>query len=248
MMAKAHTTDGRLLDDVIRVLLIGAGGTGGQVACQLARLHTALLALGHPGGLHVTIVDGDEVSSANIGRQNFYAGDVGQNKAECLVNRLNLCFGTNWRACVEYLEDSDNLPLGTNIVIGCVDSRKARRTIKTILAKSTLWSYYFDCGNSSTNSQVLLGTNPNREKGRLPLPFEVAPELIAEGIEDNSPSCSLAEALAEQDLMVNQITANWALQMLWSLFRHGGLDYHGVFINLETGQVRSLPIPTVIGS
>ena len=57
--------------------VIGAGGTGSQMLMGLAQLHTAMIALGHPGGLDVTVIDSDQVSEANVGRQMFYPSDVG---------------------------------------------------------------------------------------------------------------------------------------------------------------------------
>lgn len=60
--------------------------------------------------------------------------------------------------------------------------------------------------------------------------------------EDNTPSCSLAEALEKQDLFINQGVATFALQLLWQFIREGGLNIHGYFINLETGKVTPLPI------
>ena len=49
----------------VTVFVIGAGGTGSQVATGLARISVALQALGHPG-LHVTVFDPDTVTEANI--------------------------------------------------------------------------------------------------------------------------------------------------------------------------------------
>ena len=49
-------------------------------------------------------------------------------------------------------------------------------------------------------------------------------------------------ALEKQDLFINQTVATFALQLLWSFFRQGGLDIHGYFINLETNRVIPLPI------
>lgn len=39
-----------LLERPVTVWLLGAGGTGSELLDGLARLHAALLALGHPGG------------------------------------------------------------------------------------------------------------------------------------------------------------------------------------------------------
>ena len=72
---------------------------------------------------------------------------------------------------------------------------------------------------------------------------EIFPELKNKRLkEDAAPSCSLAEALDKQDLFINQTVATFALQLLWSFFRQGGLDIHGYFINLETNRVTPLPI------
>jgi PRTRC genetic system ThiF family protein len=82
-----------LLERPIRVLLIGAGGTGGEMLDRLIRLHFGLVRTGHPGGLDVTLWDGDTVSDANIGRQRFAPCDIGYNKADLLIHRANLAFG-----------------------------------------------------------------------------------------------------------------------------------------------------------
>ena len=53
-------------------------------------------------GLSVTVYDPDTVVSPfNIGRQLFYATDLGLNKAEVLVGRVNVAYGTKWRAAGE---------------------------------------------------------------------------------------------------------------------------------------------------
>ena len=50
-MKKIHYTDRYLLNPYhpVTVFVIGAGGTGSQVATGLARISVALQALGHPG-------------------------------------------------------------------------------------------------------------------------------------------------------------------------------------------------------
>jgi hypothetical protein len=51
MAKNEHIAHSSLLDQCVTVLVIGAGGTGSQIVSGLARLHTALIGLGHPGGL-----------------------------------------------------------------------------------------------------------------------------------------------------------------------------------------------------
>ena len=75
-----HTIHPSLLRGQVSVALVGCGGVGSQVLTGLARLHKALVSLGHPGGLHVTAFDPDTVSESNVGRQLFSPADVGINK------------------------------------------------------------------------------------------------------------------------------------------------------------------------
>ena len=57
-----------LLQRKVRIVVVGAGGTGSHVINGLVQLHTALLALGHPAGLHVTAFDDDTVSESSAPR------------------------------------------------------------------------------------------------------------------------------------------------------------------------------------
>lgn len=69
------------------------------------------------------------------------------------------------------------------------------------------------------------------------------PTLIDTKIkEQNLPSCSLAESLSIQELFVNQWLATAELELIWRLFRKGGLDYRGFYINLDTGRMNPVPI------
>jgi molybdopterin-synthase adenylyltransferase len=60
------------------VVLIGAGGLGGEVGHGLVR----------KGIGRLSVVDFDQVELSNLARQQFYAGDVGQYKALALVRNL----------------------------------------------------------------------------------------------------------------------------------------------------------------
>jgi PRTRC genetic system ThiF family protein len=266
-----HVLPSPLLSKTVVVDLVGVGGTGSQMLTGLARLHLALIALGHPHGLHVRAYDPDCVSESNIGRQLFAPSDVGRSKADILIHRLNCWFGLNWTAHVERYAPtisrnwSDDLR-NADIVITCVDTAAARRQIATSLTamKSAAPTYWLDCGNGQQTAQVFLTEfveplmAPIRSKGMgdrlakrkdlvLPRLQDQLPEIFDEEfLEDNRPSCSLAEALEEQGLYINQHVATWALTLLERLFRDGQLTVCGYWINLLDGRVFPVPVVPVV--
>ena len=60
-----HTLTAELLRREVRVLVVGCGGNGSAVAAGLPYLHQAMVVAGHPGGLQVTLMDGDIISPAH---------------------------------------------------------------------------------------------------------------------------------------------------------------------------------------
>ena len=133
--------------------------------------------------------------------------------------------------------------------------------------------YWLDLGNQRFFGQVILGEprSPvsNKTLGRIgrsthfvgdaetfqktwgplarrPLPtvLDKNPELKDKHfVEDDTPSCSLAEALEKQSLFINRHVSCWALTLLETMFRTGRLDVHGYFVNLESGHVNPIPVP-----
>lgn len=226
----------------LSVALIGAGGNGSQMASGLARLNSALRALGGDG-LHVTIIDPDVVSVSNVGRQLFSPSDVGHAKATVLATRINLFFGTRWDAVVGRAGEVNTPGARFDFIVGCVDSNAARRDIRQLCDRQRM-GYLLDLGNDRQSGQVVLG-QVQADKGtlRLPLVWELFPSILDEAtVEDDGPSCSVADALAKQDLFVNQATATPALALLWQLLRTGEIEHHGAFVNLRTGSQVPLPI------
>lgn len=246
----------------VTVNVIGAGGTGSQMLTALARINQALVALNHPG-LMVRVFDDDTVSRANLARQLFTTAELGLPKAVALINRINRFFGTNWKAVTEKYDKQYSYS-GENgwatITIGCVDSVQARRdiahTLKTIHTKLKSYRsqplYYMDFGNSRDTGQVILSTigkisQPASKQYRtidsLPMVTDEFGELLqASETTDNTPSCSLAEALTKQDLFINSALANVGASLLWQLFREGMLFHRGFFLNLKDFRTQPLKV------
>ncbi len=235
----------------VQVLVVGAGGTGSAIVMGLPYLDQAMRVWGHRYGLAVALMDADVVSETNCVRQPFSASDIGQNKATVLINRINLFWGTNWQAVPNHFHgrsfdrNRDRCP---DLVIGCVDTRAARRAIENSFSHALSHTcYWLDVGNNAASGQYLLGQPLNarnrRKAERLRTVSELYPEITDEAIaEDPLPSCSAVEALDRQEPFINQTLAASALAMLAQLFRYGKLAHHGAFFNAKTGQMCALPI------
>ena len=263
MRTKVHFVDNYLLNPTnpILVNLIGAGGTGSQVLTALARMSHALTELNH-AGLSVRLWDDDVITEANLGRQLFAESELGLHKSVALINRTNRFFGTDWKAETQKFEKDylNNLPENAtaSIYISCVDSVKSRFEIAEILNELKIdkgyyrnqSKYWMDFGNSQFTGQVLLSTignirQPNSEKYEtvesLPFVTEEFGELLKQSeTEDDTPSCSLAEALEKQDLFINSTLAQMGSSLLWNLFRNGLTENRGFFLNLK--EFRTQPI------
>lgn len=230
------------LEKPIKLWLAGAGGTGGEMLDGLVRLHLALRQLGHPHGLSVTVFDPDVVSAANLGRQRFYADDVGLNKAKVLVQRFNLFCGLDWRAVPEELEVVHNRYRGScDLLVTCVDSARTRVDIAERYRDLYLDTLWLDTGNDATTGQVVFGHLGRCDDQRLPNVVDLYPGLVGAD-EDDAPSCSLAAALSRQDLTVNRTVATVGLNILWRLLRHAEIDHHGAWIDVATNRVTPMPI------
>lgn len=251
-----HFTDKYLLNPTnpVTVNLIGCGGTGSQVLTCLARMHISLLALGHTG-LQVNVFDDDTVTEANKGRQLFADAEIGMNKAVAMVNRVNRFFGTNWKAVTRRYAKGKQQP--AMLTLSCVDNVSARFEIADELQQqagnqSQLYRplYWMDFGNRQHTGQVVLSTigtveQPKSKKFRtvenLPTVTEEFKTFLDEAEGDDTPSCSMAEALAKQDLYINSTLAQMGASLLWRLFRDGMVTERGFFLNLK--QYRSQPLP-----
>ncbi len=239
------------------VILVGVGGTGGQLARCLARL---VYDMGR-AGLHapaLCFIDPDVVEEKNIGRQLFSYGDLGRNKARVLAARFNAALGLAISAVEGPFHAAHHVrhPSGT-LLVGAVDNDAARRELARV--EGALW---LDCGNFTASGQVALGNTCDRE--RVLRGFEGQPERIAhlpnaallfpqllesEVVSDPEPerhepelSCAELVAQGEQGLFVNDLVASVAAQYLWRLLYRQPVQSFASFIDGDSLSLRSLPI------
>ena len=266
MKEKVHFIHNNLLDatNPITINLIGAGGTGSQVLTALARMHQALVELGH-SGFALTLWDDDTISQANLGRQLFAESEIGLHKSVALINRVNRFFGTNWKTkTIKFTRDTQSGnpdELISSLYISCVDSVNARFEIADIIRdcykncsyhQRDLPLYWLDFGNSRHSGQVILSTigkheQPKSEKfttiKKLPFITDEFKELLKHSEEtDDTPSCSMADALQKQDLFINSALAQMGTSLLWDMFRNCFIKNRGFFMNLQDYRTQPLPL------
>jgi PRTRC genetic system ThiF family protein len=247
-----HTLPAEMLrHKPVRIVVVGAGGSGSAIVMGLPYLDQAMRVWGHPYGLEVVMMDANTVTETNCVRQPFSTSDIGQNKATVLINRINLFWGTKWSAESNHFHERSlqrNYDRPPDLLIGCVDTRAARKVIESALTGvGNRTSYWLDLGNNAASGQYVLGQPLNsrnrRRADRLRTVSELYPEIVdVEAGEDSLPSCSAIEALDRQEPFVNQTLASSALAMLARLFRYGRLGHHGAFFNAATGQMSVLPV------
>lgn len=109
------------------VLIVGAGAIGSVTAPLVAR--TSFVT-------EITVVDGDIYSEENLQSQAIWPEDVGMPKAVACANRLR-AIRPAWRANTNAIAKRiKEIPLGllrdVDVILGCLDSREARRAVNQI--------------------------------------------------------------------------------------------------------------------
>ncbi len=259
-----HTIPPQMISPLepIKIALVGIGGTGSLMLARLAQINHSLIAMGHQG-IQVTAIDPDKVTKPNIGRQNFIPSDVGQFKSDVLIQRINRTYGFAWKSIPERFRVDKHRDV---ILITCVDTVKLRAQCheffekhyreKKFLDRHSYLNqpvYWMDIGNGKDFGQVVLGSVQGVDqglklaktsRGMLPTVIDVIPNL-ASFEKPDQPSCSVAESLFKQDLMVNTMMATWAATLLWDLLTKFRITYHGMYVNLKTYTVNPLPIKSL---
>jgi PRTRC genetic system ThiF family protein len=250
----------------ITINIIGAGGTGCHLLSAIAKINHCLMASGHCG-FSVQLFDGDIITPANRGRQLFTESEIGVYKSVVLINRVNRFWGTNWKAMTvnydkQYFKTHrDRSSAAAVITVGCVDNVQARFEICKFLTEieKKYWNYshnkptyYYDFGNSRHTGQVILSTlskveQPKSEKyqpvANLPLITEEYGQLLKDlEKEDDTPSCSLPEALKKQDLFINPSLVEMGGSLLWNFFLDGMIFHKGLFHNIKTFNTTGIPV------
>lgn len=148
------------------ILLIGAGGIGGNLAIYLSQL---VRSFNNRLEISFIIMDGDDFEASNQNRQPCSSKDISKNKAHIIAKKCNNRFNLSIRAIQSYLRDSQQLhdifskyASCVPILIGGVDNNKARIIMHEYFnqAKDLI---YIDGGNEDWNGEVVTGCKLDNE-------------------------------------------------------------------------------------
>lgn len=249
----------------LRIIQVGAGGTGSFTALAIARFMYELKEAGKPA--EFLIIDPDVVESGNIPRSNFCAAEIGSFKAQSLAKRITLAWGMECHYANEafdaevHLKQSSGDYRALTVIVGCVDNHLARREMHLAVEKyqgyraddaANVW--WIDGGNGKFSGQVLIGSNTKRLKPEklfvgssicrsLPAPSLVHTELLTDQEKEtplDQTSCPDRIRLGEQSLNVNQRVAVEIGEMLTAMFLTRNLRRFATYFDLESGTSRSL--------
>lgn len=218
----------------VKIIILGAGGTGGYVIPHLYRLGFA-----SDRNVRIIVCDGDIVEEKNLIRQNFVEQDIGRNKAQVQAERYSAAFGIECEYRPDFIESEKELmeltkpdftkqPWNTVretqrvILLGCVDNNKSRQLCHQVFYKQQDL-IYIDSGNGEHTGQVVCGVRQNGRTTYKPV-CKLYPDMLKE--EDKFPSelsCAERAVSAPQSVTANLTAATAVVSFLYDLLICGEL-------------------------
>ena len=238
------------LNKPVKIIMLGAGGTGGHVAPHLYRLLHTLACY-----TEVIICDGDIVEEKNLVRQNFIAADLSKNKAQVLAERYATAFGLEVSYIPEFIENEDRLARlvkpdtfpngpytyqtteGLSILIGCVDNNRSRQLCHNVF-KFADNLIYIDSGNGEYTGQVVCGIRRSGRTYYKPI-GDVYPDVLLET--DKFPtelSCAEAAVSAPQSIVANIMAGTAIVSYLYNILVLGNIETRSVTFSTKTVNLK----------
>lgn len=224
--------------NIVTIEVIGVGGTGSMIITRLARLNYAMIALGM-NPIHVIAYDPKNVRHSNIGRQAFTPSDIGYNKAETMINKVNKAYGFHWmsRPKKVYLFQSD-------ISIICIDSAKERNSlIEGFKAESNVNTIYIlDVGNMLDYGNIFLYSKEvNQPTNGIPTLEHEITHNVENDITQDEEGCSTYQlSLNQQSLFINDWASLLAIDIIQTLLTKEYIEYKGCYFNSKNGKINKI--------
>lgn len=220
----------------VKIVMLGAGGTGAHIAPHLYRL---LYALERP--VKFIICDGDKVEPKNLVRQNFTEADLGENKARVIAERYSDVFGLETSYIPRFIEDAGQLEellrpevfrhyvygsepntgrWVTNselvILIGAVDNNKSRKLCHEVFLRARDL-VYIDSGNGEYTGQIVCGIRRAGKTVYKPVGMLYPEVSTPEDLFPTEVSCAEASVSAPQTIVANLMAATAVVTMIYNI-------------------------------
>jgi len=237
-------------DSSVKIILLGAGGTGGYIAPHLYRIAYAL-----DRDVRIIIADGDCVEKKNLVRQNFAFSDIGENKAKILAERYSAVFGIQTEYIPDYIENEEMLKnlvkseenrncyghysIEQVILIGAVDNNRSRQMCHKVFCDSRDL-IYIDSGNGEYTGQVVCGIRRNGKTSSKPI-GSVYEDILAD--EEKFPtelSCAERSVSAPQSIAANLFASTAVVSVLYNLLVLGNLEVKTLTFSSKTLNMKSI--------
>lgn len=244
----------------VKIVMLGAGGTGAHIAPNLYRLLYALTTPAtdgeSPRNVRFIIADGDSVEPKNLVRQHFSHAELGLNKARAVAERYAEAFGMRPEYIPDFIEDKERLRAlvepeqiriaeknGTVIVpelvilIGAVDNNKSRRLCHEVFTKARDL-IYIDSGNGEFSGQVVCGVRRGGRTRQKPV-GALYPDVLEET--DKFPtelSCAEASVSAPQAITANLTAAMVVVNIIYNILVLGEMKVGSVSFSTKSVNVQ----------
>ena len=244
----------------VKIVMIGAGGTGGHIAPHLYRL---LYALERP--VQFIVCDGDIVEEKNLVRQNFTEADLGQNKARVVAERYSNVFGLETSYVPDFIESAEKLetlvePRAWNtghyvcderaghyvpeyiseivILIGAVDNNRSRQLCHEVFLRSREL-VYIDSGNGEYTGQVVCGIRRNGKTIYQPVGTLYPDMAQPDDLFPSEVSCAEASVSAPQTIVANLMAATAVVTMIYNILVVGSSTVQQATFSTRTVNIRA---------
>lgn len=235
----------------VKIVMIGAGGTGGHIAPHLYRL---LYALERP--VKFVVCDGDIVEEKNLVRQNFTEADLGLNKARVVAERYSDVFGLETSYVPDFIESAEKLEelikpdirrvseyssktvTELVILIGAVDNNRSRQLCHEVFMNAENL-VYIDSGNGEYTGQVVCGIRCRGTTYYKPV-GELYPDMAqADDLFPSEVSCADASVSAPQTIVANLMAATAVVTMIYNILVMGSSTVQQATFSTKTVNLRS---------
>ena len=245
----------------VKVVMLGAGGTGAHIAPHLYRL---LYALERP--VKFIICDGDKVEPKNLVRQNFTQADLGENKARVVAERYSEAFGLETSYVPSFIESAARLEelvrpeaIYTGryvrdrksdiwvretvselvILIGAVDNNRSRKLCHEVFLQARDL-IYIDSGNGEYTGQIVCGIRRAGKTFYKPVGM-LYPEVNApEDLFPTEASCAEASVSVPQTIVANLMAATAVVTMIYNILVMGDNAVQQATFSTRSVNIRSI--------